>query len=306
MKKFKTIIFFITLVLLSFKTTAQGVAYPLSNERVYNMMDRWDIRFGDGSIHTTLRPYNRLNVTRFALKLDSINQNLSVLDKNDIQYIYDDNNEFIAQPEMPTTLTGAKQYIDSTQLFYTATTPSATTPTKYRINKKPILKYFYKTPANLYEINTRYFDLKINPIINVQMANAKNDTSTLFTNVRGIELRGSIDDRLWFYSNILESQANVPDYVRQYVTKNNALPGNGSIKNYQLDFLKVKNGYDFLNAQAYVGFNLTSHIGMQIGHGRNFIGNGYRSLLLSDFSNNYFFLKLNTQVWKFHYQNIFA
>ena len=47
-------------------------------------------------------------------------------------------------------------------------------------------------------------------------------------------------------------------------------------------------------------------MGIQFGHGQNFIGNGMRSLLLSDFSTNYFYLKLNTHVWKFNYQNIFA
>ena len=45
---------------------------------------------------------------------------------------------------------------------------------------------------------------------------------------------------------------------------------------------------------------------MELGHGRHFIGNGMRSLLLSDFSNNYFYLKFNTRVWKLNYQNLFA
>ena len=45
---------------------------------------------------------------------------------------------------------------------------------------------------------------------------------------------------------------------------------------------------------------------MQLGHDRNFIGNGYRSLILADYSTPYFFLKLNTRIWKFNYQNLFA
>ncbi len=38
----------------------------------------------------------------------------------------------------------------------------------------------------------------------------------------------------------------------------------------------------------------------------NSIGNGYRSLILSDFSAPYLFLKFNTKVWKFNYQNLFS
>ena len=55
-----------------------------------------------------------------------------------------------------------------------------------------------------------------------------------------------------------------------------------------------------------LGFNVTRHVGVQFGYGRNFIGNGYRSMLLSDFSNNYLYLKLNWKIWRFHYQNIYA
>ena len=61
-----------------------------------------------------------------------------------------------------------------------------------------------------------------------------------------------------------------------------------------------------MNASGYVGFHLSKHVAMQFGHGRHFIGNGHRSLLLSDFANNRFYLQINTRVWKIHYQNLFA
>ncbi|HSZ72494.1 MAG TPA: hypothetical protein VK750_07435, partial [Cytophagaceae bacterium] len=41
-------------------------------------------------------------------------------------------------------------------------------------------------------------------------------------------------------------------------------------------------------------------------HDKNFIGNGYRSLFLSDFSAPYTFLKLTTNIWKIKYTNLFA
>ena len=44
---------------------------------------------------------------------------------------------------------------------------------------------------------------------------------------------------------------------------------------------------------------------MQLGSSRQFIGNGMRSLILSDFSKPHLFLKFNTQVWKINYQNLF-
>ncbi|MCB0685075.1 MAG: hypothetical protein KDC53_01080, partial [Saprospiraceae bacterium] len=68
----------------------------------------------------------------------------------------------------------------------------------------------------------------------------------------------------------------------------------------------IDNGVDFLLANAYVGTNISKHVQIELGHGRHFLGNGIRSLFLSDFSTDYFYLKLNTRIWRFHYQNIFG
>ncbi len=71
------------------------------------------------------------------------------------------------------------------------------------------------------------------------------------------------------------------------------------------DDLFSRNGVDYFSARGYIDFQIIDEIGIQWGHDRNFIGNGMRSLFLSDHSAPYFFLKLNTKVWKLHYQNLF-
>ena len=63
--------------------------------------------------------------------------------------------------------------------------------------------------------------------------------------------------------------------------------------------------YDYFDARGYITFNATKYIDIQFGYDKNFIGNGYRSLFLSDCGNSYLFLKLNTRIWKFNYQNLF-
>jgi hypothetical protein len=44
---------------------------------------------------------------------------------------------------------------------------------------------------------------------------------------------------------------------------------------------------------------------IQLGHDRHFMGDGYRSLVYSDYAPPAFFLKLNTRVWRLHYMNLF-
>ncbi|MEZ4949695.1 MAG: hypothetical protein R2784_09955 [Saprospiraceae bacterium] len=105
-----------------------------------------------------------------------------------------------------------------------------------------------------------------------------------------------MDDRVFVYFNILESQAAFPSFIDNFENKFNSIPGAGNPKPYNSSIFNISNGYDFFTAQAYLGFNLTRHLGVQFGHGKHFIGNGYRSSLLSDFANNYYFLKLNWRV----------
>ena len=63
---------------------------------------------------------------------------------------------------------------------------------------------------------------------------------------------------------------------------------------------------DFFQARGYVNLNPVQNINIQFGQEKFFIGNGKRSLLLSDVGNTYPFLKIQTQVWRFSYTNLFA
>jgi hypothetical protein len=52
-------------------------------------------------------------------------------------------------------------------------------------------------------------------------------------------------------------------------------------------------------------FTPNKFFSMQLGYGRNFIGDGYRSLLQSDGASPYPFFKLNTGFWKLKYTNTY-
>ena len=240
-----------------------------------HLLGRLEVLTGFPSpVHPELREISRQDAANYAMAVDSLASLQGRLDQADIQYIFDDNNEFL-----PDSL--------------------------YRRSRKPLFKYFYRSPANLLEVNTKDFTLRANPMVHFQVGSERGDPDLLFQNQRGLEVRGTVDDKVFFYTNVVESQARFPDYVGNRINVFTALPGGGFYKSYNPRFPKVNNAYDFNIANAIVGFHITRHVGLQLGHGRHFIGNGYRSLFLSDVGSPMFFLKLNTRVWKFHYQNIF-
>lgn len=167
--------------------------------------------------------------------------------------------------------------------------------------KRPVLKYFYRSKANFYQYTDSSFHVFINPVLAFEGGKESISDKMVYRNTRGVEIRGSIDKKVGFYSYITENQLRLPEHIRQYTNATGAVPGEGFTKPY-----KDSAGRDFFNTRGYITFSPTRHIHMQFGNDRNFIGNGYRSLLLSDFAKDYLSLKINTQIWRFNYQNIFA
>lgn len=166
-------------------------------------------------------------------------------------------------------------------------------------SKKPLLKHFYQTPANMLEINKPDFFLVVNPVFQYVVAQEKGNDQHLFLNTRGATLRGRIANRIGFAAYLGENQERDPRYVQQWVAERKALPGQGYYQAFK------KTAYDYFDARGYISFNATKYIDVVFGYDRNFLGAGQRSLFLSDFSNNALFLKLNTRIWKFNYQNLF-
>jgi hypothetical protein len=292
---------------------AQNSSMPF-NRQAYHIIDRLDISSGLATpFPTALKYYQRGEITEYALEIDTDSSltTLSRRDQEDLQYLFWDNNEFLAPSLFPTPVGAPKdrryRFIpEPTELVKAEDTLAIQLRSARYQSRKPLLKVFYPSRANMIEVNRPALNLRVNPLLNLWTGQPSEKEGWLLQNQRGLEIRGDIDERIYFVSNILESQVRFPDYINRQVTRDQAIPGAGFYKPYRSQVFTFEDGYDFLLAQGYVGMNVTRHVGVQFGHGRHFIGNGYRSLLLSDFSNDYLYLKLNWQVWRFHLQNIFA
>lgn len=165
--------------------------------------------------------------------------------------------------------------------------------------------FIFKTPANFLTLKKKALKLYINPILNIAFGKEKQYETLRFSNLRGIEMYGEIDNRIYFYTNVLENQGNFHQHIEKRISEKKALPGYSFFKPFTSNISNLV-GHDYANAKAYFGVPISKHINIEIGHGNHFIGHGYHSILMEDYSNNYFYLKLNTRIWKFHYQNLFA
>ncbi len=273
------------------------------DKEIYYLLNRISIMNGSNTdIHLSNQHIDRKSILQYYRKYYSIVE--SQKDKSNIEHFVIDNQEYLEPPSKFEDYSQQK-YIDSANIFYTV----ETNPKEivfYQHESKPILKYFYRSPGKFFEINQEHFKLTVNPIIELKAGKEFGNSSPIFRNLRGIELSGLIDDKVYFYTNILENQQLFNNYTEDWINDYKAVPGAGLYKTYNSTVLDGLHGWDFLNSQAYVGLKISNSINLEFGHGKHFIGNGFRSLLLSDNSNNYFYLKFNTKIWKLQYQNIFA
>ncbi len=265
------------ILLMPLFAAAQGTYIPIGSD-VNHYLERLEIKTGlVKGFHTSNKPFDRKMSVDYINGLDSLSDmdtdDLTKMDKENISYIYKDNFEFDD---------------DHTEL------------TEY-----PKLKFLWKHPANFISTKVPHFAIAVNPAIQLRMGGSLVDEASKkdkfkFLSSKGFEIRGQVDDIFGFYALFLSEQGGFPNYVQNYIRETGTPPGAGYWKDYK------KGGYDYFLAKGYVTITPTKHFHMQFGYDNNFIGDGIRSMFLSDFGANYLFLKLNTNVWKFNYQNIFA
>lgn len=160
---------------------------------------------------------------------------------------------------------------------------------------------------NLVEISGENYWFTMNPIFDLQLGKSTPaETKYTFNNTRGIQINGGLAKQLSFTTTIFESQGVFADYYNRYAESIRPaggdpaiIPGIGIAK----DFKGTK--YDFPSADANITYTPSKFINFQLGFGRNFIGDGYRSLLEADGASPYPFFKINTTFWKIKYTNTY-
>jgi len=270
-------IFAAVLMAIPVCTMAQS-SYTIPGGKEEWLLNRMDIKFNPAYLRfSSLKPYNR----KYAVKdIDSLNTLVS------------------AGKLVKTRL----NKIDSYNAFsFQMANSEWSKPNAAFNSKKPILKHFNKNQANGVEIKKDGYTVIMNAIVQYQQFKEKNNSENIFLNVRGLQARGVIEDKIGFSFYFTENQERPPSYVSNWVNQYKAVPGVGYYKRF-----KTSTGFDYFDIRSAVSWKVNRFMDMQLAYDRNFIGNGYRSLFLSDFSNNYMFLKVNSHFKRFQYQNIFA
>lgn len=159
---------------------------------------------------------------------------------------------------------------------------------------------------NMVTIQGENYWFTMNPIVDLRVGEDTDSKKTTYNNTRALQIQGALGKQLHFSTTLYESQGRFADYYNQYAISirpsggNPAvIPGIGIAKEFKTD------AFDFPSADANLTYSPNQFINLQLGYGRNFLGDGYRSLLQSDGTSPYPYFKINTTFWKIKYTNTY-
>ncbi len=286
-QRFTKIFRFLLILFISASSAqAQSSFIPL-NDDYYHLIDRLEIKRGKltEGFHSAVKPFERKTVVALT---DSIlkegNVQLTDRDWETIDYLREDSWEWAGN--MAATDSG--QYNRLARLGWFKSPPTGQK------------RKFWEHAADLYSVHNKDFDLHFNFVTTNFLGKDNNTNKALWFTGRGVELRGMISDKLGFYTFVADNQGMFPKYVMDFPVQY-TFPGEGLAKTSA-----SKGTIDFLTARGYITFKPIKQINVKFGHDHNVFGSGYRSLILSDNSSPYLFLRLDTQLGRFKYTNLWT
>jgi hypothetical protein len=144
--------------------------------------------------------------------------------------------------------------------------------------------------------------VRLEPLFNLGLGNDFTPGQRLIHNTRGFWLHGHIGSKLSFESRFYETQAIYPAYYDSIVSMLNVVPALGRPRS-AFD----GEGQDVPYATGALSWTPSTFFNLQLGHGRHFFGEGYRSLLWSDLATPYPFVRATTRLGRrIQYTNLYT
>jgi hypothetical protein len=122
-------------------------------------------------------------------------------------------------------------------------------------------------------------------------------------NTRGFQAVLKIGDKFTFYTNLFENQAVFAPYFTSLLQKNPVIPGQA---NTNVPGRPDVNSFDYSYSTANLSYTPIKYLNISLAYDKNFIGDGYRSMLLSDFSINYTSFKLTGNLGNVQYMTMWT
>lgn len=248
---------------------AQSTDIPL-NRDYHHLIDRFEIKYGGQfpGLFSTMKPIKRQHVSEM---VDVLLQDTTRWDARDLfllRYLAEDNWEYSKN----SSWNRKEQFWDFVA---------------------------FRQKKDLQRTGDRWFKYHLNPVLMANLGTEPSAGANLrFMSTTGFELRSSLFDKVAFYGYFGQNFSLFPEYVQDRITEFGAIPMEG-----YWDSLGT-HGQVYATPRFQLSAPVAKFVDVQMGFDRLFIGNGHRSMILSDFANNYFYVRANAKLGHFNYTMI--
>ncbi|KGE15778.1 hypothetical protein [Sphingobacterium deserti] len=126
------------------------------------------------------------------------------------------------------------------------------------------------------------------------------DRRTTSLSTLGLQLGWQHKDKLTLFANIFANRGVFPNYLSEYMDVNQVVPGQGTVHH------RSGNQKEWLYGTVNLTYAFNDYFEATVAYDKNHIGDGYRSLLLSDFSSNYAQVRFTGKIGNVQYTSIWA
>jgi hypothetical protein len=135
----------------------------------------------------------------------------------------------------------------------------------------------------------------------LQIGRETRSKTTTSLNTRGYQIGLNIGNKFTFYTSGFENEGVFAPYIKNFIDVQRVVPGQ-TVK----DFSPTKRSVNYPYVSSVMSYSPLNELNFTLGYDKNFIGDGYRSLFLSDVSSNYTFFKATGTFGDIQYTSMWA
>lgn len=159
----------------------------------------------------------------------------------------------------------------------------------------PIKNFFLSKTFNEGPNKRNQYNIQALPIIDLQTGYDMLTSKFVSETFGGAHAKININNDFTLALTAIGGRVNYPNFIDAHIKTTGLIPGLGRA------YKNSDGSYNFSNITGYVSYSPNKIFNVQLGKDKHFIGDGYRSLLLSDFSNSNPYFGINANIWRIQY-----
>lgn len=157
--------------------------------------------------------------------------------------------------------------------------------------------FFLSKTLNEKPENTNWVQVQAHPIVDAELGYDGLVKQPIVSAIGGSHLKVNINNDFTFAATLIGGKETFPFFLDTTIAQQRIIP------TYGQGYGNSKNGYTFFDYTGYLSYSPMNNkiFNFQLGRDKHFIGDGYRSLLLSDYGPAMPYFRINANIWRFQY-----